>query len=587
VTDLLTESFGDGLHRRLRPADPDRQLDQHAVIRVSGVSKTFVLPHQRQTTVPERVAHAFSRPAHGRLEALSDVSFEIRRGEFFGVIGRNGGGKSTLLRCIAGIYVPDAGSISVEGRLASFISLGVGFNPELSTRENALQSAVLFGLRPSEAAARLQEIVAFAELERFSDQKLKHLSSGMAARLAFAVTVHVDADVLLLDEVMAVGDAAFRVKCIDQFDRLLELGKTIVMVSHDTRTIEESCDRALLLDHGHVVEVGSPARVVRRYEEITAIAAQRSVESREPVAERLESPRAPRDFLLPAWVRAFTGGLGRLIAPPLGQASMFGPDLGRFLVLVRMLAVTDFRLKYKHAVLNYAWALARPATLFTVMLFIFGALGRFNRDIPHYPAYLVLGVVLWTFFAQAVAGCVGCLTRRGDLLQKLPFPRLAVPLATVTAVAIDLAVNLVVVFSVMLVTGVDPRLSWLELPLILAVVAMLATGIGLILAALYVRYRDLDQLWAVVSQTLFYLTPIFYVASHLPHTVRRPLILANPLATIFTQARHALIDVHAPTGAQLVGGYPLLAVPMAVVVSLFALGVWVFARESPRVTEHV
>jgi ABC-2 type transport system permease protein len=186
-----------------------------------------------------------------------------------------------------------------------------------------------------------------------------------------------------------------------------------------------------------------------------------------------------------------------------------------------------------------------------------------------------------------VAGCVGCLTRRGDLLQKLPFPRLAVPLATVTAVAIDLAVNLVVVFSVMLVTGVDPRLSWLELPLILAVVAMLATGIGLILAALYVRYRDLDQLWAVVSQTLFYLTPIFYVAAHLPHTVRRPLILANPLATIFTQARHALIDVHAPTGAQLVGGYPLLAVPMAVVVSLFALGVWVFARESPRVTEHV
>jgi ABC-2 type transport system permease protein len=276
-----------------------------------------------------------------------------------------------------------------------------------------------------------------------------------------------------------------------------------------------------------------------------------------------------------------------LVPASFERPSMFGRNPRRFFVLARMLAVTDFRLKYQHAVLNYAWALARPAALFTVMLLVFGALGRFNRDIPHYPAYLVLGIVIWMFFAQAVAACVGCLTRRGELLQKLPFPRLAVPASAIMAAGIDLAVNLVVVVVVMLATGVEPRWTWLELPVLLTVVASFATGIGLVLAALYVRYRDLDQLWAVVSQTLFYLTPIFYAAAHLPEPVRRPLLLLNPLAVVFTQARHALIDPTAPTGAALVGGNAMLLVPIGSVVGALALGLWVFARESPRVAEHV
>ena len=218
---------------------------------------------------------AFSHTEYEVQLALRDVDFEVRRGEFFGIVGRNGSGKSTLLRCIAGIYVPDAGTVAVEGRLASFIELGVGFNPELAARENAVQSAVLFGLTPSEAEARFEEMLAFAELERFVDQKLKNYSSGMAARLAFAVTVHVDADVLLFDEVLAVGDAAFRHKCLAHFDRLRASGKTIVFVTHDTGTIAKYCDRALLLHDGRALGVGPAEEIVTEYEALAASQARR------------------------------------------------------------------------------------------------------------------------------------------------------------------------------------------------------------------------------------------------------------------------------------------------------------------------
>ncbi len=580
--------------------------DGGPAIRVSGVTKTFLVPHQRYTTVRERAVHAFAPSEHDVLEALSSVSLDVRRGEFFGIVGRNGSGKSTLLRCIAGIYVPDSGRVAVQGRLASFISLGVGFNPELPARENAVQGAVLFGLHPREAAERLEEIVAFAELERFVDQKLKHFSSGMAARLAFAVTIHVDADVLLFDEVLAVGDAPFQRKCLEHFERLRDGGKTIVLVTHDLGTVERFCDRALLLHAGRVVDVGAPEAIVEQYEELTAATTRpRSTlpaplpvglaRSRPGLLARLRTPavdaawRAARRAgrLLHSLVRPALTAAGDLIAPPLGRTSMLGTDPRRFLVLTRMLAATDFRLKYQNAAFNYGWAIARPAALFGVMLLVFGELGRFDRGVPHYPAYLILGIVIWMFFGQAAAASVGCLTRRAALLQQLPFPRLAVPLSTLLATAIDLAVNLLVVFVFVLASGVRPRLSWLELPLLLGVVAVFSTGVGLLLAALYVRHRDLDQLWAVASQTLFYLTPIFYVAAKIPSPIREPLLLANPLAGVFTEARHALIDPAAPSSADLLGGYPMLLVPLGIVVGVLVLGLWVFARESPRVPEYV
>src|SRR5947209_5050096 len=201
-------------------------------VRLSHISKTFKLPHERSNTLKERVLHPFGTRRFDVLNAVDDVEVEILAGEFFGIVGRNGSGKSTLLKCLAGIYETDRGTLQINGRLAPFIELGVGFNPELTARDNAVINAIMLGLTRKQAMARLDEIIAFAELEEFIDLKLKNFSSGMHVRLAFSVAIQVDADILLIDEVLAVGDAAFQQKCFDQFTRLKREGRTIVFVTH-------------------------------------------------------------------------------------------------------------------------------------------------------------------------------------------------------------------------------------------------------------------------------------------------------------------------------------------------------------------
>jgi ABC-type polysaccharide/polyol phosphate transport system ATPase subunit len=247
-------------------AAPARANRSTAVV-VDGLSKTFKLPHQHASTLKERVLHPFSTRSYEALEALKDVSFEVEEGEFFGIVGRNGSGKSTLLKCLAGIYSPTAGAVDVQGRIATFIELGVGFNPELTARDNVLINATMLGLSRRKAADAFDEIVAFAELEAFVDLKLKNYSSGMNVRLAFATAVQVDADVLIVDEVLAVGDAAFQVKCQDEFRRMKGEGRTILFVTHDMAAVERFCDRAMLLDHGTMVDLGDPVAIGRQYNE--------------------------------------------------------------------------------------------------------------------------------------------------------------------------------------------------------------------------------------------------------------------------------------------------------------------------------
>ncbi len=237
-------------------------------VRMSNVSKQFKLPHQQVQTIKERVIHPFQKRTFEVLQAVDDVSCEIRPGEFFGIVGRNGSGKSTLLKCLAGIYGIDAGELEVNGRLAPFIELGVGFNPELTARDNAIINAIMLGLSRSEAEARFDDIVAFAELEDFMDLKLKNYSSGMHVRLAFSVAVQVDAEVLLIDEVLAVGDASFQQKCYDQFTKLKREGRTIVFVTHDMNSVERFCDRAMLMEKGKVVDLGKPESIARQYNEL-------------------------------------------------------------------------------------------------------------------------------------------------------------------------------------------------------------------------------------------------------------------------------------------------------------------------------
>jgi ABC-2 type transport system ATP-binding protein len=246
-----------------RPADSEgRRLP---ALKVEDLHKTFRIPKNRVTSLKERVVRPFSAREYDELHALDGISFEIGQGEFFGIVGRNGSGKSTLLKLLASIYRADSGTIRMAGRLAPFIELGVGFNEELTARENVVLNGVMMGLTPQETRSRLGAILEFAELDEFVDLKLKNYSSGMLVRLAFSVMMQADADILLVDEVLAVGDAAFQQKCADAFHEMKELGKTIILVTHEMSSVEAYCHRAMLIDGGKIQYLGDPAEVGRRY----------------------------------------------------------------------------------------------------------------------------------------------------------------------------------------------------------------------------------------------------------------------------------------------------------------------------------
>jgi ABC-2 type transport system ATP-binding protein len=262
------------------------------VIEARGLDKTFRVPSHRIDTLKERATNPFRKMEYRELRALRDVSFDVHKGEFFGIVGRNGSGKSTLLKIMAGIYRPDAGKVRMAGRVAPFIELGVGFNPELTARENVALNGVLFGLGRREARYNLDAVLDFAELRDFVELKIKNYSSGMMVRLAFAIMVQADADVMLIDEVLAVGDAAFGQKCMDVFYARRRAGRTIVLVTHDMATVQALCHRAMLLQDGELQYVGDPEDAALRYyrlnfsgsPEVKAAVAARP-EADRPVAE--------------------------------------------------------------------------------------------------------------------------------------------------------------------------------------------------------------------------------------------------------------------------------------------------------------
>jgi ABC-type polysaccharide/polyol phosphate transport system ATPase subunit len=235
------------------------------LIDVQGVAKTFRIPDQRVDTIKERLAHPLRQIEYRELKALRDINFSVHEGEFFGIVGRNGSGKSTLLKILASIYRADTGRIRIAGRLAPFIELGVGFNPELTARENVELNGVMMGLGRRQARNRLDSVLDFAELRDFVDLKLKNYSSGMMVRLAFAVMVGADADIMLVDEVLAVGDAAFAQKCTDVFRDKRAAGKTLVLVTHDMAAVQAFCDRAMLIHDGQQRYLGDPEEAALRY----------------------------------------------------------------------------------------------------------------------------------------------------------------------------------------------------------------------------------------------------------------------------------------------------------------------------------
>lgn len=241
-------------------------MPNDVAIKVNQVNKSFKLPHEKQGSVKNLFVNFFkARTGYEKQEVLKNISFEIKKGEFFGIVGRNGSGKSTLLKLMAGIYSADSGSVQVSGNLTPFIELGVGFSPELTGRENVFLNGALLGFDRKQMELMYEQIVEFAELEKFMDQKLKNYSSGMQVRLAFSIAIRANSDILILDEVLAVGDENFQRKCKDYFTNLKKSKKTVVLVTHDMESVRQYCDKAVLIKDGELSIMGSTEDVVNQY----------------------------------------------------------------------------------------------------------------------------------------------------------------------------------------------------------------------------------------------------------------------------------------------------------------------------------
>jgi ABC-type polysaccharide/polyol phosphate transport system ATPase subunit/ABC-type polysaccharide/polyol phosphate export permease len=546
-----------------------------AAVSVDGVGKTFLIPEERYSSFTGRAAELF-RPHRDRtLRSLDRVSFEVQRGEFFGVVGPNGSGKSTLLKCIAGIYTSDSGSITVSGRLSPFLEMGIGFKEELTASQNVVLNGTLLGLSKEQIRQRMDDIIAFADLEEFANMNLKNFSSGMRVRLAFSLAIQVDADILLLDEVLAVGDEAFMEKCFEEFRLFKEEGRTVLLVTHSMATVNRFCDRALLLDAGRVARIGDPAAVADDYSELNARLGREREEAHanrelHPVQRRRDRGR-----------QAFsTAG-----KPTTYRPSAFGDDWRRFAAVTTTLAKTEFRVSYRGSVLGYLWSVMQPLMLFTILYAVFSGIVGIG-GIKSYPLYVLSAVVLWTFFSESANNGVGSLIRGQALLRKMRFPALAIPLSVSLKALFNLGLNSVVVLGFALASGIGPRLSWLELPALLVLLVAVTAGVTVWLSALHVRYRDTEQMWRVLERGLFFATPIFYAATQYPSGIRE-IAAMTPFVMIFSEMRHAFIDPSAPSAADLAGGAGWLLVPVAISAAVLGIGLLTFKRHAARIAEQL
>ena len=530
-----------------------------AAVRVEHLSKSFAIPRHRSWTLKERLRHPLVSFQHDRLDALTDVSFEVEQGEFFAIIGHNGSGKSTLLRCIAGIHQADSGTVDVHARLAPFIELGVGFHPQLAARDNVEVAGTLMGLRPAEARRRFPSVVSFAELEEFVEMQLANYSSGMQVRLAFSTSFQVDADILLFDEVLAVGDEVFKRKCMATFERLIDRGHTIIYVTHALETVQKFADRVLLLDHGRAVALGEPEPVLEEYER----------RNREHERARQAAPSIPSDVEVPSYPQEAMGGSGTQ----------------RFLDIARTLARAEFKLRYFDSVVGYVWALMQPLLLFLVLYFVWVELFDPGRGVDNYEYALLLGVALFTFFTEATGHALTSLVGKGAMLRKIPFSPLALPISSVLTSFYVYGLTLLIAIGFILVGGIEPRLAWLEMVPLLGLLLVYTVGVSLCLSLLYVFIRDVQPIWTVFQRLLFFLTPVFYPIELAPDSLEKFLML-NPLSVLTVQARHVLVDPSAPSALD-VAGPAVLAASLGVVAAVLAGGLLLYRSQASRVAERI
>ena len=265
--------------------------------------------------------------------------------------------------------------------------------------------------------------------------------------------------------------------------------------------------------------------------------------------------------------------------------SAFGDDLRRFFNLTFLLASTDFKLRYFGSMLGYLWSLVRPLLFFGVLYVMFTQILHAGRGVSHYAVYLLSSIMLWTFFAETTGNAVQCLYAREGLLRKVRFPRLSIPLAVSLTALFTLTTNFAAVLIFAIASGVSPQVGWLELPLLVFALAAFGVGTGMLLSSLYVRFRDIQPIWEVIAQVLFYGSPIIYVAAQYKGLVHWA--MCNPIATVLTEMRHAFIDPSAHSAATYIGGPVRLLIPIGIIAFVFALGLWFFNREAPRIAERL
>ncbi|MBE2317418.1 ABC transporter permease [Solirubrobacter sp. CPCC 204708] len=268
------------------------------------------------------------------------------------------------------------------------------------------------------------------------------------------------------------------------------------------------------------------------------------------------------------------------------RPSVIGSDFKRFFALAWTLAVTDWKLRFYGSALGYAWTLARPFLFFGVIYFVFTEIVGLNKDVPNYGIVILFSLVLFNFFGEATGGCVSCLVVRESLLRKVRFPRLVIPTSVILVALFNLGMTLIAVVIFGAFSGVYPKWSWFELIPIIVAFTMFAAGVGLLLSALFVRFRDVEPIWDVFTQMLFYASPLLYVASNVPEKYL-DLYMLNPIATLLTATRHVAVDPNAPEPWDLVSSPELLLIPAALVVGLLVLGAWVFSREAPKIAENL
>jgi ABC-2 type transport system permease protein len=268
------------------------------------------------------------------------------------------------------------------------------------------------------------------------------------------------------------------------------------------------------------------------------------------------------------------------------EPSAFGDDLHRFVTLTYTLARTDFKLRYFGSSLGYLWSLIRPLLFFGVMYVVFTQVFHAGRGIRGYPVYLLNAIVTWTYFVETTSGCVQSMVAREGLLRKMRFPRLVIPLAICLTSLFNFCLNFVTVLVFAAIDGVTPGVGWLEMPVLMVLWTLLAVGIGMILSVLFVRFRDMQPIWEVLTQVLFYASPIIYVVSKYPASVQK-IAMCSPIAALLTQMRHIFVDPAAPSAAAEIGGAIRLLIPLGIIVLIFLFGLWFFRREAPNIAEQL